>query len=356
MLVTVVVPTFNRARQLPGAIESVLAQSHRELEVIVIDDGSTDDTAAIVAALRQRDSRITYLSQPNGGVAAARNRGLERAQGDLIAFLDSDDRWSTDKLRLQLACLARVPEAGMIWTNMTGVDPAGTVIPELSLQDILPFRFGLEELFTSSIPLSELAGIPRQWGDGVLYVGDIYDKMILGNLVLPSSVLMTRERLQRVGSFDQSLEVAGEDFDFFLRVCREGVVAFCDVPTVLYRVGDADQLTHRSRSVYMARNYIRTLERFSALDRDRLDVPASALRTARARGHAWAAQAYMEQGDTASAKRHLRVALRLGSVRAGLLAPFVALPNEARIWLLAFVHAQADRLRRAMRRVAHPRG
>jgi hypothetical protein len=173
---------------------------------------------------------------------------------------------------------------------------------------------------------------------------------------LPSSVLMTRERLQRVGSFDQSLEVAGEDFDFFLRVCREGVVAFCDVPTVLYRVGDADQLTHRSRSVYMARNYVRTLERFTALDRDRLQIPAPTLRAARARGHAWTAQAYLEQGDAESAKRHLRVALGLGSIRAVVLAPLVVLPNDARIWLLRFVHAQADRLRTAVRRVAHPRG
>ena len=243
----------------------------------------------------------------------------------------------------------------MIWTNMIGIDPGGSVIPELSLQDILPFRFELDELFTSSIPLSELADTPQRWGDGVLFVGDIYGKMILGNLVLPSSVLMTRERLQRVGLFDESLAVAGEDFDFFLRVCREGVVAFCDVPAVLYRVGGTDQLTHRSRSVYMARNYVRTLERFSALDRDRLDVPAPMLRAARAGGHAWTAQAYLEQGDTESAKRHLRVALRLGSVRAGVLAPLVVVPNDARVWLLRFVHSLADRLRTAVRRVARPR-
>jgi glycosyltransferase involved in cell wall biosynthesis len=356
MLITVIVPTFNRAGQLPGAIESVLTQPHRELEVIVVDDGSTDDTAGIVAALQRRDSRITYLHQPNSGVAAARNHGLDRAQGDLIAFLDSDDRWSPDKLPLQLACLERVPEVGMIWTNMIGIDPGGSVIPELSLQDILPFRFGLDELFTSRIPLSELAATPQQWRDGALYVGDIYGKMILGNLVLPSSVLMTRERLQRVGSFDESLRVAGEDFDFFLRTCREGIVAFCDVPTVLYRVGDPDQLTHRSRSVYMARNYVHTLERFSTLDRDRLDVSAPMLRAARAAGHAWTAQAYLEQGDTESAKRHLRVALGLGSIRAVVLAPFVVLPNDARMWLLRLVHAQADRLRTAVRRVAHPRG
>jgi glycosyltransferase involved in cell wall biosynthesis len=352
MLITVIVPTFNRAGQVQGAIESVLAQSHQELEVIVVDDGSTDDTAAILASLQQRDSRVISLSQPNAGVAAARNRGLERAQGDLIAFLDSDDRWTPGKLQVQLACLKRAPEAGMVWTDMVAVNSGGSVIPGFALNTLLPFRFGLDELFDRSIPLSELADTPPQWRDGALYVGDIYGKMILGNLVLPSSVLMTRNRLQRVGFFDEGLEVAGEDFDFFLRVCRAGVVAFCDAPTVLHQVGNADQLTHRSRTVYMARNYVRTLERFSTLDRDRVDVPAPMLRAARARGYAWAAQAYLEQGDRDSAKRHLRLALRLGSVRAAALAPLVALPNDFRTWLFEFLRVQAGRLRSVLGRVA----
>jgi glycosyltransferase involved in cell wall biosynthesis len=352
MLITVIVPTFNRADQLQGALESVLAQSHRELEVIVVDDGSTDDTAAVISWLQERDSRVISLSQPNAGVAAARNRGLDRAQGDLIAFLDSDDRWTPRKLQFQLACLKRAPEAGMVWTDMVGVNSGDGVIPGCSLSTLLPSRFGLDELFTRSIPLSELPDTPPQWRDGVLYVGDIYGKMILGNLVLPSSVLMTRDRLQRVGSFDERLEVAGEDFDFFLRVCREGLVAFSDAPTVLHRMGNADQLTHRSRTVYMARNYVRTLERFSVLDRDRLEVPAPMLRAARAHGYAWTAQAYLEQGDTDSAKLQLRLALSLGSVRAAALAPLVALPPDVRTWLLEFLRVQAGRLRTVLGRVA----
>ena len=109
MLITVIVPTFNRARQLHGAVESVLAQPLAELEVIVVDDGSTDDTEAVIADLRRGDARVTSLRQPNAGVAAARNQGLDRAQGDLIAFLDSDDRWSPDKLPFQLACLTAFP-------------------------------------------------------------------------------------------------------------------------------------------------------------------------------------------------------------------------------------------------------
>jgi GT2 family glycosyltransferase len=356
MLITVIVPTFNRARQLQEAVESVLAQPLRELEVIVVDDGSTDDTGAIIAALQRRDSRVTSLSQPNGGVGAARNRGLDRAQGDLIAFLDSDDRWSPDKLPFQLACLERVPEVGMIWTDMIGIDPGGSVIPGYSIRSLLPYRFGLDELFAVSVPLSELAETPQPWRDGVLYAGDIYGKALLGNLVLPSSVLMTRARLERAGHFDQSLQVAGEDFDFFLRVCREGPVAFADVPTVSYRVGQADQLTHPSRALYMARNYVRTLEQAIARDPDRVDVPQSMLDAARGYGHAWTAQGYMAVGDRRSARRHLRIALGLGSARAWALAPLVLLPGDAQVWMLEFVRAHAGRLPSAVRRFARPRG
>ena len=340
MLITVIVPTFNRSLQLQGAVESVLAQPLRELEVIIVDDGSTDDTAATIASLQRRDARVRSLTQPNSGVAAARNLGLDQAQGDLIAFLDSDDRWLPDKLAFQLACLERVPEAGMIWTDMVGIDPVGRPIPGHSLRDQLPFRFALDDLFAQCIPLADLPGTPREWRDGLLWVGEIYGKALLGNLVLPSSVVMTRARLDRVGRFDQSLDVAGEDFDFFLRVCREGPVAFADVPAVSYRIGHADQLTHPSRTLYMARNYVRTMEQAIARDPDRVDVPESMLVAARGYGHAWTAQAYLATGDRASARRHLRLALGLGSARAWALAPLALLPGR----LAAFGIGQALRL------------
>jgi glycosyltransferase involved in cell wall biosynthesis len=352
MLITVIVPTFNRARQLPGAVESVLAQSHRELEVIVVDDGSTDDTEAIIATLQRQDSRVTALRQPNAGVAAARNHGLDRAQGDLIAFLDSDDRWSPDKLRFQLACLERVPDVGMIWTDMNGVDGSGSVIPGYTLRTLLPYRFALDELFALSIPLSEVAGTPQPWRDGALYAGDIYGKALLGNLVLPSSVLMTRARLERAGRFDASLEVAGEDFDFFLRVCREGPVAFANVPTVSYRVGQADQLTHPSRALYMARNYVRTLEQAIARDRDRIGVPEPMLDAVRGYGHAWAAQEYLANGDRGAARRHLRIAVGLGSNRAWVLAPLTLLPGPVAALTLRLARAVVHRGRALTTRLA----
>ncbi len=350
MLISVVVPTFNRAPRVADAVCSVLAQGHPELEVIVVDDGSTDGTADAIAPLCERDPRVVYARQQHAGVAAARNHGLARARGELIAFLDSDDRWQPWKLGFQLACLTRAPSAGMIWTEMTAISPAADVIAGMGLRDILTFRFTLGELFGDGLSLARMTELPAQLRDRCLYVGDIYARLVLGNLVLPSSALMTRERLERAGRFDETLEVAGEDFDFFLRVCREGPVAFADVPSVLYQVGEADQLTHPSRTKYMARNYVRTLEQALVRDRERIDIDPELVRRTRAEGHTWAAQAYLDAGDPAAARPHLRTAIGLGSRRAIGLGLAALAPDRIRSPGIALGHAASRRLRAGSRR------
>src|SRR6185437_10093905 len=114
------------------------------------------------------------------GVAGARNAGLAHAGGELVAFLDSDDVWQPGKLALQLACLERVPEAGMIWTEMNALGAAGDPVPGSSLRSIFTFRAGFEELFAHRLALSEVA--PGQ--SGTLYWGDVYDAIVTGNIVL----------------------------------------------------------------------------------------------------------------------------------------------------------------------------
>ena len=113
-LVTAVVTTYNQGPYIGAALGSVLAQTHRPLEIIVVDDGSTDDTPERVD--RSRD-RVVYLRQPNQGVAAARNTGVRQATGELIAFLDGDDLWEPEKLELQINAAVRHPESGLIVAN-----------------------------------------------------------------------------------------------------------------------------------------------------------------------------------------------------------------------------------------------
>jgi glycosyltransferase involved in cell wall biosynthesis len=344
-VVSVIIPTHDRAPVITRAVDSVLAQDGAELEVIVVDDGSTDDTRQVLSTRYAGDDRVVYVFQEQTGVAGARNAGLARARGELVAFLDSDDRWLPGKLALQLACLARVPEAGMIWTEMSALDAGGEVVPGSSLRSIFTFRAGFEELFDHRMALSEVA--PGQ--TGTLYWGDVYDGMVVGNLVLPSAAILTRARLQDVGGYDESLPVSGEDFDFFLRTCRAGPVAFVDVPTVLKQADLPDALTHPSRRLHLARNYVTTMEGALARDAGRIRLDPEVVREARAYGHAWTGQGYLESGDAAAARRHLRRSLRLEPRR----------PRAIALWLLALlpgpVVARAIHSVRRARSRWHPR-
>jgi hypothetical protein len=202
----------------------------------------------------------------------------------------------------------------MIWTEVVAADAAGTLKAGSSIRDVLPFRFELEDLFAERIPLADVPEVPDELRGHGLYVGDIYSKMVLGNLVIPSSALITRSRLDEVQRFDESLQVAGEDFDFFLRTCRAGVVAFADIPSAIYQVGRADQLTHASKSRYLARNYVRTLEGALTRDPERIDHRSAPVRDARAHGHGWAGQTFLEAGELPAARHHLRRSLRFRPV------------------------------------------
>jgi len=308
-VVSVIIPTHDRAPVIARAIDSVLAQEGVDLEVIVVDDGSTDDTREIIASRYGTDERVVYLFQERAGVAGARNAGLARARGELVAFLDSDDVWRPGKLALQLACLARVPEAGMIWSEMNALDLCGDVVPGSSLRSIFTFRAGFEELFAHRLPLAQVAG--EDGGSGTLYWGDVYDGMVVGNLVLPSAAVLTRARLDDVGRYDETLAVAGEDFDFFLRTCRAGPVAFVDVSTVFKQADRPDALTHPSRRLHLARNYVTTMEQALARDAGRIRLDPRIVCEARADGHAWTALGYLESGDASAARPHARQSLRL---------------------------------------------
>jgi len=313
-LVSVVVPTYNRAYCLAQTLDSIFAQTHGDLEVLLVDDGSTDGTRELVDGRYGNEPRLRYLHQSNAGVSAARNLGLAQARGDYIALLDSDDTWLPWKLEVQIACLRRFPQAGMVWSDMEGVDAEGQpAFPTYLRRMYSAYRwttpdamFG-ESVQAASLPLPEPARAPL--AGARLYCGDIYSQMFMGNLVHTSTVLLTRQRFERVRAFDVDLKYSGEDYDFHLRTCAEGAVAFLDAATIRYRLGLADRLTRPAYKLHMARNFLTTVQRALAKDAGRVTLPPRMIRTMLADAHAWAGGAAFDLGDHAAARRHLAASL-----------------------------------------------
>ena len=206
-LVSVIIPTFNRATMLVEAVNSVLAQSERDFELLVIDDGSTDDTPLVCAEF---GAKLQYLRQEHRGVSAARNLGIKHAQGSLISFLDSDDLWQKHKLRRQVEWLAAHPHLLLCYTNEIWI------------------RRGVR---VNQKKIHQKSG------------GAIYPLCLPRCIISPSSVLMRRELFERVGTFDESLPIC-EDYDLWLRIAARYEVGFLDEALIIKRGGHADQLSH----------------------------------------------------------------------------------------------------------------
>lgn len=304
-LVSIVIPTYNRATLLARAIDSACLQTHTKIEILVVDDGSTDHTETVVRSRYGTDPRVRYFRQENQGVAGARNSALAASRGDFIAFLNSDDIWRPWKLELQLACLQRAPQIGMVWTDMRALRPDGTTLADVYLRTMYRSwrQFHADSLFVATQPITDLVpGLPEA-ASRMCYLGDIYAAMALGNLVHTSTVMLRRERLDRVGKFNEALTHAGEDYDFHLRTCREGPVGFADVATIDYQTGMPDQLTRHKDA--LAINFVRTLERTLQKDHDKIVQPLRLITSVRAEAHAWAAETLIDIGERRAASAYL---------------------------------------------------
>jgi len=343
-LVSVVVPTYNRAYCLQRCIDSVLGQSYRNVEVIVIDDGSTDDTRELIDHHYGQNHRIRYVYQNNSGVTAARNHGLRLSQGEYVALLDSDDMWKPWKLELQLAAMSLVPEVGMVWTDMEAIDESGVVVSTSYLRTMYGAYQHFptpESLFARSLPISKIAPhlqhLPQSKS---FYYGDIFSPMILGNLVHTSTVLIRRNRVALVGCFNEKLRFAGEDYDFHLRTCREGAVGFFDVSSIKYQCGRSDQLTGRRFQLFMAINSLKTVLPVLNADRARITLPQSMITTMLADRYYWLGEVLLDRGKRRAARRWLFQSLRLRPFQSHVL----------RLGVLSMLTTHvADRLRQVVR-------
>jgi glycosyltransferase involved in cell wall biosynthesis len=283
--VTAAIVTHNRARYLPRAIKSVLAQTCGDLEVIVVDDGSTDETQA---ALEPYADRIRYVRREHKGKAEARNTAVQLAQGELIAFCDSDDCWHPDRIERQLRVLDRRPDAGMVHGHIALIDG-------------------------DSRPLPQLTAAHRALLSHAHRHGATYARYAADCRCFSSTILVRREVFDTVGLYDSRLPI--EDYDFYLRLVLDYPVEFMDDgPLAWYRVHDG-----QTPNETLGAGQIQTAEKHLALLDRRPDVPDA--RAARRNFNLMIARSWKALGDRRRARTAAWRALRLGApgaVRAAL--------------------------------------
>lgn len=326
--VSVIVPTFNRAYCLADTVRTVLAQSFTDFELVVVDDGSSDGTEAMLSE-EFTDARLRYIRQENAGVSAARNTGMKTSRGKYIAFCDSDDLWDPLKLQLQVASMERFPSAGICWSDLTAVSPHGTTLHERFTRVVYRAwdRLPMDSLFASSCELSQIvAGLSDELGRQRAYFGSIFPTMIAGTLISMPTVMITRQAYETVGGFDVTM-VAGEDYDFNLRICARFPAVFVDTATIRYRVGAADQLTRPELMVDQARNSLRTILPFLS-NPAAVDLSDAEIRQILASRYKWLGESELEAGNLKAARAAFLKSLanRITQARVAAFALATLLP------------------------------
>jgi glycosyltransferase involved in cell wall biosynthesis len=212
--ISVVIPAFNASAYLPVALQSVFDQTARPGEIVVVDDGSTDDTVTIA-----RSFGVRVITLPNGGPSTARNVGAQAATGEYIAYLDADDLWAPDKLAVQLAAMQSYGQPAFSFTDYRLFDEYGVHKRSGELRHHWAFR--------------KVAHKKRLGGD-VLVAADGAHPVLCNNYIQPSSVIARRADVLAVGGFDEALRLS-EDFEFFLRLFTLVPAVAVMKPLLLYR-------------------------------------------------------------------------------------------------------------------------
>jgi len=273
--VSLIIATFNHARFLGAAIDSALAQTLGAVDVIVVDDGSTDDTPSVLARYA---GRVRVLRQPNRGLAAARNAGLAAARGTYVAFLDADDVMAPTKLAAQLEMLERSPTIG--WTYC----------------DVL-----IETVATrTTVTASERFGYGARALDGWLF-----PELIHGNFIPAIAPMIRRTALDAAGGFDERL-TALEDWDMWLRLSLIVEARYTPAVLVTYRIRPGGMSEDRAR---MDRNRFCVLDKINRTRPVALESLGDAGRRIIADTHNWLGKEAYASGDWSEARRRFAASM-----------------------------------------------
>ena len=266
--VSVIIPTYNRAAWLLQAVSSVTGQSFSDFELIIADDGSTDNTAEVVSQV-EHPLHYVHLSH-SGRPAVARNRALEIARGDLVAFLDDDDLWMADKLQKQVAIFDENPALALVYCDVRMlVEPDAHTPPILSPAQKRPER--------------------------------LFDSLLVDCFIYPSTVMARRSRLLAIGGFDESLSIT-EDYDLWLRLAYGSEAGCVPEALVILRRHEEGISTLRKREIAEGMIFVlmRVWRELKLTGRQRF-----LLRRSLSRSHTHLAMILRKEGAGKRARRHL---------------------------------------------------
>jgi len=203
--VSIIIPVYNAEKFIKKTIESVLSQTYKDYEIIIVDDGSTDNSKKILDEFKDK---VRYFKQANSGVSSARNRAIKEAKGEYIALLDQDDLWYSEKLKKQINFIKKNPNAGMVYSDCYYIDDKDKVIS-------------------------------RVFENQKFYCGKIFENLVIENFIPIPTVLIKKEVLNKTGLFVENYSHA-EEYDLFLRISKDYEVGFMNEALAGYRVHDTN--------------------------------------------------------------------------------------------------------------------
>lgn len=281
--ISVIIPTYNRASMVGDAIDSVLKQDLEDLEIIVVDDGSKDDTESVVRRyLQGRGDRVRYLKQKNRGVAAARNAGIDAAKGEYIAFLDSDDTWMTTTLGAKISFLDKNRQIGMAFCNGIERTAAGT---ERNITDTLLHH--REKVIANDLE-------------------NAFEMLMETNFIGVSGVMVRKKCLEDVGAFDEALRSV-EDFELWLRITAKHKIHYFD-ELLYWRRLQSDNLTADRTLYYHCKSYV--FEKIGSINPSYFNAHKKELVERISRYHFEAAYLLFDKYDFKKSRAHFIKSLR----------------------------------------------
>lgn len=318
---SVVVPTYNAAKTIASTLDSILAQELAPVDIIVVDDGSKDNTRDVLGPYADR---VRLVFQQNSGVSAARNRGVAEAQGDWVAFCDADDLFHHDKLTIVGSAIEAVPDAALVFHDFWSIEENRVVDARSTHSKYSMFPLFKELDLTMSEILPDrrvVATISKDFPIVEAWLGRPFRWLMLGNVLMPSTVSVRKSTFLAAGGFDRDFRYA-EDTEFFLRFAKQTEFLWIDAALTGYRRAPGTLLTGNMMATM--KNAMRAVVKHCVEDELVMRADPIWVRSALARRYARLAYFCLSELQLSDARSNALNALRYDPISARAWGVLVA--------------------------------